>query len=63
MNLTEDDLTNPRNPVGQKEIIEELKRHHHPSSRKMPNGSSRNTDEARHELIQHYIYAHNLVLN
>lgn len=43
----------------QNELLEELKRHHHPSSRKIGT-HFRTTKEAARELANHYIFAHNL---
>ena len=45
---------------GQKEVLEELKKHGHPKYMVMPNNKIRSTDEARLELYNHYVYAHSL---
>ena len=54
------DLNHTTKKISQKDIIDELVEHYHPSSRNMPTKKLRNTNESREELCQHYIYAHNL---
>lgn len=58
--LSMDIILHPKNPIGQADILEELRIHHHPSSRIMSNGESRCTNEAAEELANHYSYAHNI---
>ena len=49
------------NGMNQQDINKELKEHGHPSSRKIE-GRYRITNEARQELIDHYKYAHAVVV-
>lgn len=55
-----------RGEVSQDEVLNELHDHHHPRTRiiKQQDGTNRlrRTQEARQELIDHYIYAHNLMM-
>jgi len=45
-----------RRLIGQIKINEELSRHGHPKSRKMPNNKIRKTEEPLSELLEHYKY-------
>jgi hypothetical protein len=53
------DILDISNGIGQNDILAELVRHRHPSSRIMPNGTQRVTKDAARELADHYIYSHN----
>jgi hypothetical protein len=58
------ELMDRKKPVDQLSTINELHRHGHPKSMKMPRENNestmRKTDEARQQLIEHYKYAHHL---
>lgn len=55
-------ITNSNRAISQGDLIEELRLHHHPTSRKIEIGETihqRTTKEAAEELAQHYILYHN----
>ena len=58
--FTIEDILSKKRGIGQKDVIEELQAHKHPSTRKMPNSKLRNTQEGARELADHYIYSHGL---
>lgn len=55
-----EDILNLEHGLTQNDLNDELTNHHHPRSRKMPNGTMRKTQEAARELADHYIYVHNM---
>lgn len=51
----------PEDRLTQEDILEELKIHHHPKTRIMPEtGLFRSTEEGAIELAEHYIFSHNI---
>lgn len=58
---TMEDLLDIKHGIGLEDLKLELDRHHHPKTRKMPNGKNRSTHESARELADHYIFSHNHV--
>ena len=56
-----EDLLDSSHGIGLEDLKLELDRHHHPKTRKMPNGKNRSTQETARELADHYIFSHNHV--
>ena len=52
--------TDKKTKLSQNQILDELKQHGHPKSRKMENDRFRNTSEAAEELARHYEYVHKI---
>jgi hypothetical protein len=53
-------INGTRRLVGQLKLNDELSKHGHPKSRKMPNNKLRTTEQALLELLEHYKYFHKL---